>query len=149
MMTTKWRVSRRKTPRSRKTAKEGYAGYAQTEGGPSEYPQSEMFIEPNEDDDAQQLEAYRARKRDEATDDMEFPDEIELHPQVLARERLVRYRGLKSLRSSTWQEDEDRDHEPEEWRRLLQIPDYQASRIRAAREALVGGVAPGTRFMFT
>ncbi|KAH8899504.1 DUF663-domain-containing protein [Thozetella sp. PMI_491] len=124
---------------------EGYAGEAQTEAGPSEYPQSEMFIEPDADEDAQQLEAYRAKKRDEAEDDKEFPDEIELHPNVLARERLIRYRGLKSLRTSEWQEEEDRPYEPEDWRRLLQIPDYQASRVRSAREALVGGVVPGTR----
>jgi pre-rRNA-processing protein TSR1 len=64
---------------------------------------------------------------------------------VLARERLAKYRGLKSLRTSPWQEDEDRAFEPEEWQRLLRIPDYQASRIRATREALVGGIAPGTR----
>ncbi len=124
---------------------EGYAGEAQTEAGPSEYPRSEMFIEPDEDEDSKQLEAFRAKKRDEAVDDKEFPDEIELHPNVLARERLIRYRGLKSLRTSEWQADEDRPHEPEEWQRLLQIPDYQSSRVRSAREALVGGVAPGTR----
>jgi pre-rRNA-processing protein TSR1 len=124
---------------------EGLAGDAMTEAGPSEYPQSVAFIEPDADEDAMALEAYRKSKRTEAEDDMEFPDEVELHPGVLARERLAKYRGLKSLRSSPWQEDEDRAYEPEEWQRLLRIPDYQASRIRAAREALVGGVAPGTR----
>ncbi|KAK3372794.1 hypothetical protein B0T24DRAFT_551745 [Lasiosphaeria ovina] len=128
---------------------DGVEGHAaretQTEAGGSEYPQSEMFIEPDEDDDAMELEAYRKKKRSDAEDDMEFPDEIELHPQVLARERLAKYRGLKSLRSSPWQEDEDRAHEPEEWQRLLRIPDYQASRTTSSREALVGGVAPGTR----
>jgi pre-rRNA-processing protein TSR1 len=124
---------------------EGLAGDAMTEAGPSEYPQSVAFIEPNEDEDAMALEAYRKSKRTEAEDDLEFPDEIELHPNVLARERLAKYRGLKSLRSSPWLEDEDRAFEPEEWQRLLRIPDYQASRIRAAREALAGGVAPGTR----
>jgi len=124
---------------------EGVAGDAQTEAGPSEYPQSEMFVEPNEDDDAKQLEAYRSKRRDEAQDDMEFPDEIELHPDVLARERFIRYRGLKSLRTSPWNEEGDRPHEPEGWRRLLRIADYQASRVRSAREALVGGVAPGKR----
>ncbi|KAL7785813.1 hypothetical protein V8C37DRAFT_393407 [Trichoderma ceciliae] len=123
---------------------EGFAQPEPTEAGPSEYPQSEM-MEPDEEDDAAQLEQYRARKRDEAEDDLEFPDEIELHPNVLARERLARYRGLKSLRTSPWLEDEDRAHEPEEWRRLLQIPDYNSSRSRATREALVGGVQPGTR----
>ncbi|ROW17117.1 hypothetical protein VPNG_01181 [Cytospora leucostoma] len=121
------------------------AADAMTEGGPSEYPQSEKFEELDEDEDAAQLAEYRERKRDEAEEDLEFPDEIELHPGVLARERLARYRGLKSLRSSPWEQDEDRAHEPEEWRRLLQVQDYQASRKRALNEALVGGVQPGTR----
>lgn len=124
---------------------EGLAGDAMTEAGPSEYPQSVAFVEPDEEEDARGLEAYRKYKRTEAEDDLEFPDEIELHPNVLARERLAKYRGLKSLRTSPWLEDEDRAFQPEEWQRLLRIPDYQASRIRAAREALVGGVTPGTR----
>ncbi|KAK1776974.1 hypothetical protein QBC45DRAFT_417807 [Copromyces sp. CBS 386.78] len=125
---------------------EGLAGYAPTEAGQTEYPQTEGgFIQPDADEDAMQLEAFRSQKRDEARDDLEFPDEIELHPHVLARERLAKYRGLKSLRSSPWQEDEDRAYQPEDWERLLKIQDYQASKIRASREALVGGVAPGTR----
>ncbi|KAL7624328.1 ribosome biogenesis protein tsr1 [Parahypoxylon ruwenzoriense] len=124
---------------------EGVANKEPTEAAMSEYPQSEMFIEPNEDDDAAQLEAYRARRRDEAEDDKEFPDEIELHPNVLARERLSKYRGLKSLRTSPWNMEEDRPYQPEEWSRLLQISDYQSSRNRSIREALVGGVTPGTR----
>lgn len=124
---------------------EGRAQPEPTEGAPSEYPQSEMMQELDEEDDAAQLAAYRASKRDEAIDDLEFPDEIELPPNVLARERLARYRGLKSLRTSVWQQSEDRAHEPEEWRRLLQIPDYASSKSRVTREALVGGVQPGTR----
>ena len=124
---------------------EGMAGAEPTEGAPSEYPQSEMMGELDEEEDARQLAQFRNRKGDEAEDDKEFPDEIELHPNVLARERLGRYRGLKSLRTSPWQEDEDRAHEPEDWRRLLQVPDYAASKSRSIREALVGGVAPGTR----
>lgn len=123
---------------------EGYAPAPPTEGAASEYPQSEM-MEPDEEEDAKQLEQFRARKHDEVEDDKEFPDEIELHPGVNARERLARYRGLKSLRTSPWQEEEDKAYEPEEWRRLLQIPDYNSSRSRATREALVGGVEPGTR----
>ncbi|KAF7558486.1 hypothetical protein G7046_g5657 [Stylonectria norvegica] len=123
---------------------EGYAPAPPTEGGPSEYPQSEM-MELNEEEDAEQLAQFRSRKGNEVDEDKEFPDEIELLPNVNARERLQRYRGLKSLRTSPWKEDEDRAHEPEEWRRLLRVPDYQASRSRASREALVGGVEPGTR----
>ncbi|KAK2071828.1 hypothetical protein P8C59_006221 [Phyllachora maydis] len=124
---------------------EGHVGDTQTEAGPSEYQRSEAFMELDETEDAEQLAAYRAKKRDEAEDDLEFPDEIELHPNVSARERLARYRGLKSLRTSPWLEDEDRAHEPENWQRLLHISDYKSSRSKAAREALVGGVASGTR----
>ncbi|GAP83847.2 putative ribosome biogenesis protein BMS1 TSR1 [Rosellinia necatrix] len=124
---------------------EGLAGREPTEAAMSEYPQSEAFAELNEDEDAQQLAAYRNRKHDEVEEDKEFPDEIELHPNVLARERLAKYRGLKSLRTSPWNKEEDRPYQPEEWARLLQISDYQSSRNRVLREALVGGVAPGTR----
>lgn len=125
---------------------EGLMDDGQTEAGPSEYPRSEAaFMELDEDEDTAQLAQYRKKKRDEAEDDLEFPDEIELPPNVLARERLARYRGLKSLRTSPWEQDEDRAHEPEEWRRLLQVQSYQASRVRAIREALVGGVQAGTR----
>lgn len=125
---------------------EGRAAPEPTEGAPSEYPQSEMMIEPNEEEDAEQLAQFRSsRKINEEDDDREFPDEIELHPNVLARERLSRYRGLKSLRTSPWDEEEDRPYEPEDWRRLLQVPDYAASKSRFVREALVGGVQPGTR----
>ncbi|KAI9373844.1 hypothetical protein BJX61DRAFT_541312 [Aspergillus egyptiacus] len=118
---------------------------AMTEGGPSEYPQSEMFLDPSPEDEAQQLEEYRASRRKEAKEDLEFPDEIELHPNVLARERLARYRGMKSLKTSPWNTAEDRPHEPEDWRRLLQFGDYKGSKNRILREALVGGVNPGTR----
>ncbi|TVY80311.1 Ribosome biogenesis protein tsr1, partial [Lachnellula suecica] len=135
------------TPALPQDGVEGFAPREPTEAAPSEYPQSEMFLDPTPDDEAEaeQLAAFRSRKGDEAEEDREFPDEIELHPHVLARERLSRYRGLKSLRSSHWEQDEDKAHEPEEWRRLLQVPDYKASRSQVTREALVGGVAPGTR----
>lgn len=133
------------TPALPQDGVEGFAPREPTEAAPSEYPQSEMFLDPTPDEEAEQLAAFRARKGDEAEEDREFPDEIELHPGVLARERLERYRGLKSLRSSTWEEDEDRAHEPENWRRLLQVPDYKSSRSQVTREALVGGVPVGTR----
>jgi pre-rRNA-processing protein TSR1 len=122
-------------------------GDAMTEAGPSEYPQSEMFLDPSPEDEAeaQQLEEYRASRRNEEKEDLEFPDEIELHPNALARERLAKYRGLKSLKTSAWETSEDRPYEPEDWRRLLQFADYKASKNRYIREALVGGVNPGTR----
>ena len=116
-----------------------------TEATPSEYPQSEMFLDPSPDDEAAQLAEYRAQRKSEANEDLEFPDEIELHPNVLARERLSRYRGLKSLRTSHWETSEDRAHEPKEWNRLLQVPDYKRAKKQVENDTLVGGVQPGRR----
>ncbi|KAI9848981.1 MAG: hypothetical protein M1837_005872 [Sclerophora amabilis] len=127
---------------------EGLAGLEQgeqTEMAPSEAPQSEMFLDPSPDDENEELAAFRSQRKNEAAEDVEFPDEIELHPNVLARERLLRYRGLKSLRSSHWETDEDKAHEPEEWGRLLRVADYKGSKNRVTQEALIGGVPPGTR----
>lgn len=118
---------------------------AMTDAGQSEYPQSEMFVDPSPEEEAQQLAAYRASRKTDEEEDLEFPDEIELHPQTSARERLARYRGLRSLKTSRWETEEDRAHEPEDWRRLLQIEDYKGSRNQCIREALAGGVAPGSR----
>lgn len=115
-----------------------------TEAAPSEYPQSEMFMDPAPEDEADQIAAYRAQRK-EAEEDLEFPDEIELHPNVSARERLAKYRGLKSLRTSPWEIEEDRPYEPEEWSRLLEIGNYKAAKHKMVSEALVGGVQPGTR----
>lgn len=120
-------------------------GRAMTEAGPSEYPQSEMFLDPAPEDEAAQIEAYRSSRKTEANEDLEFPDEIELHPNVDARERLIRYRGLKSLKTSVWEKDEDKPYEPEEWARLLEVSDYKRTATKFMREAWAGGVTPGTR----
>ncbi|MCJ1311650.1 hypothetical protein MMC25_005323 [Agyrium rufum] len=116
-----------------------------TEMDASEYPQSEMFLDPSPNDELENIAAYRSQRKTEAAEDREFPDEIELEPNVVARERLQRYRGLKSLRTSHWETSEDKSHEPEEWNRLLQIKNYKGSKNQALNETLVGGVAPGTR----
>jgi pre-rRNA-processing protein TSR1 len=118
---------------------------AMTEGGPSEYPQSEAFLDPSPDDEAEQIAAYRQQRKEEAKDDLQFPDEIELEPTALARERLVKYRGLKSLRTSVWDAEEDKLYEPSEWARLLEVSDYKGARNRVLRDSLIGGVQPGTR----
>ena len=116
-----------------------------TETTPSEYPLSEAFLNPSPTDEARELSAYRSSRKTSAEEDREFPDEIELHPNVLARERLSRYRGLRSLKTSTWDTGEDKPHQPQDYDRLLRIPDYKAVRKTAVREALVGGVPAGKR----
>ncbi|KEF55321.1 uncharacterized protein A1O9_08975 [Exophiala aquamarina CBS 119918] len=121
------------------------AADAMTEVGVSEYPESEMHIDADEGEEARQLEEYRANRKKEAEEDLEFPDEIELHPDVLARERLAKYRGLKSLRTSEWNHAEDLPYQPLEYSRLLQIADYKKSFSAALKESFGGGVIAGTK----
>ncbi|OAL39268.1 hypothetical protein AYO20_01586 [Fonsecaea nubica] len=124
---------------------------------PSEYPQSEMNLDNDDDEEdndapleaeeeARQLAEFRAsRRKREAEEDLEFPDEIELHPDVLARERLAKYRGLKSLRTSEWNHAEDAPYEPAEYKRLLQVPEYRKAYSSVMKESLAGAVLAGTR----
>lgn len=124
---------------------DGYvAPDAATEAAPTEYPESEMHVDADDEEEAKQLEEYRSRKK-EAEEDLEFPDEIELHPNVLARERLAKFRGLKSLRTSEWNTSEDKPYEPAEYPRLLHIADYKRSNNTAKKEALTAPIPGGTR----
>jgi pre-rRNA-processing protein TSR1 len=120
-------------------------GVEPTEVAQTEYPESEMHIDANDEEEARQLAEYRSSRKNEAEEDLEFPDEIELHPQTLARERLAKYRGLKSLRTSEWNTAEDAPYEPQDYRRLLQIPDYKQSYSAAKKDALSGPIPAGTK----
>ena len=123
---------------------DGFVAENNDEPEPTEYPESEMHVDADEDEEARQLDEYRSRKK-EAEDDLEFPDEIELHANVSARERMAKYRGLKSLRTSEWNTNEDKPHEPTEYPRLLHVADHKKSTNIAKKEALVGPIPAGTR----
>jgi pre-rRNA-processing protein TSR1 len=125
---------------------EGLAGPTFTEVGTmiGDDAKSEMFLDPSPEQEYAQIQAFRDREK-ELQEEKEFPDEIELPPNVLARERLSRYRGLKSLRTSKWKTSEDRPWQPQDWDQLAQIKNYRSSKNRAVGEALIGGVQPGTK----
>ena len=114
----------------------------------SRYPASEPNVDDaslEDEEEARQLEDFRASRKKQAEEDLEFPDEIDLPPDVLARERLAKYRGLKSLRTSEWNHAEDAPYEPLEYKRLLQVPEYRKSYNSVLKETLVGDVLAGTR----
>ena len=112
--------------------------------GTSEYAESEMHIDRSAGEEAEAIEEFR-RGRKDAEEDLAFPDEIELHPNVLARERLAKYRGLKSLRTSEWNVEADASYEPSDYQRLLEIANYKKAKNAAVREVLAGGVPAGRR----
>lgn len=113
--------------------------YAQTEAGDM---QSEMFLDVSQEEEARQLKEFRARTKE----DLDFPDEIELPPNASAKERLHRYRGLKNLRTATWDVDEKDPRAPEEWKRLFRVPNFKATTKRVNKESLLNAtVQAGTR----
>lgn len=104
--------------------------------------QSEMFLELSADEEERQLKEYRARARA----DLEFPDEVELPPNVSAKERMSRYRGLKNLRSCTWDVEEKDPRAPEEWARLLRVQNFRATKNRVLKDAIINAkVEVGTK----
>lgn len=94
--------------------------------------QTEAFIDLTEEEEEKQLKEFRQLARD----NLHFPDEIELHPSVSAKERMARYRGEKSLRTSVWNVDERDPRAPSEWPKLLRIKNFKGTRNRVLRESI-------------
>lgn len=124
-------------------------GFGESVPAPSEYAhtepgdlQSEMFIDLSQEEEEKQLKEFRAR----AKEDLDFPDEIEIHPDVSAKERLHRYRGLKNLRTCTWDANEKDPRAPDEFKRLMQINNFKATTNRINKESILNANVPaGTR----
>ncbi|AOA60774.1 Ribosome biogenesis protein TSR1 (20S rRNA accumulation protein 1) [Komagataella phaffii CBS 7435] len=92
----------------------------------------EQFEELDAEEEARQLQTYKERERQ----DLEFPDEFELLPNVSAKKTLERYRGVKSLANCDWDYDEKDDLKPEDWHRLLRISNFTATKNRILKEAI-------------
>lgn len=60
-----------------------------------------------------------------------FPDEIEIDPSASARVRLQKYRGVQSLRTSTWDVNENL---PFEYGKIFRFANYKQSRKVALEE---------------
>lgn len=88
------------------------------------------FMDLDPEQEEQQLREFRAKEKE----DLEFPDEIELHPNESAIESLRKYRGVKNLGNCTWDVDERDPDAPDVWKRLLRIPNYKNTRNRVAKE---------------
>ncbi|KAK9468020.1 hypothetical protein V1512DRAFT_246770 [Lipomyces arxii] len=113
--------------------------YARTEAD----TQSEMFVDLSPEEEARQLKEFRDRERE----DTEFPDEVELEPEVSAKERFARYRGLRNIRTSDWDTSVSDSRVPAIWDRLSLFKNFRATRNRVLKEigSAAGGVPAGTR----
>ena len=86
-----------------------------------------MHVDLSPEEESRQLEEYRSL----AKDDLEFPDEIELHPNESAIERLKGFRGVKSLGNCDWDYDEYDPEAPSILKRLFQVSNYKATKTKS------------------
>lgn len=91
------------------------------------------------DDDAAMYEEQDNR-RHRAAEDLEFPDEVDTPLHFPARQRFARYRGLASLRSSTWDAYEEL---PAEYSKIFQFDDWDRVKRAVEGRARLEGVPPG------
>lgn len=106
---------------------------ANTEYEPTEVGdlQSELFLELSPEDEEEQLRQFRELEKE----DREFPDELELAPHEIARERFREYRGVKSLGTCDWAWDEENSEKPSMYNRLLRINNFKATRNKLLKDA--------------
>ncbi|OBA19915.1 DUF663-domain-containing protein [Metschnikowia bicuspidata var. bicuspidata NRRL YB-4993] len=119
-------------------------GTAATEYEPTEAGdfQSEHFMDLSPEEEEEQLRQFRKLENE----DREFPDEIELDPKELAREKLREYRGIKSLGTCDWDWDEQDSQRPSLYSRLLRISSYKATKNKLQKDAVKEAqVVIGTR----
>lgn len=103
--------------------------YEPTEAGDAK---SEVFMELSPEEEERQLEEFRSMEKD----DLEFPDEVELHPKESAKEALSAYRGIKSLGNCDWHHDEIEKDTPSIWQRLLRISNFKATKNKVVKDSI-------------
>jgi len=60
-------------------------------------------------------------------DEMEWPDELEVHPDVIAKNRFAKFRGLKNFRTTEW---DAKQMLPMEYGQIFQFQNFEAARRR-------------------
>ncbi|KAJ2926768.1 hypothetical protein H1R20_g10336, partial [Candolleomyces eurysporus] len=100
---------------------------------------SVRFQDLDVEEEAEQLEKWRNRKREEE-DDTAFPDEIDTPQDVPARQRFARYRGMRSFRTSPWDPYENL---PRDYARIFQFEDFKRTERNLQQAERL--YQPGTR----
>ncbi|PWN25208.1 DUF663-domain-containing protein [Jaminaea rosea] len=98
--------------------------------------------EPFDDEDVDDaaLYAQQGERRARAEEDLEFPDEVDTPLHIPARQRFARYRGMASMRSSTWDAYEEL---PAEYSRIFQFDDWERVKRAVEGKARIDGVSMG------
>ncbi|CUM67457.1 uncharacterized protein PRCAT00005153001 [Priceomyces carsonii] len=92
----------------------------------------DVYEEISPEEEERQLREFRAL----SNEDLEFPDEEELHPSESAKERFAGYRGVKSLANCNWDYQETDTNEPSIWKRLLRISNFRATKNKICKDSI-------------
>ncbi|MCL7027843.1 hypothetical protein MKW94_005841, partial [Papaver nudicaule] len=84
----------------------------------------DTVVEEDEDTTKAMIRDEIRKVHDAHAEDKEYPDEVDTPLDVLARVRFGKYQGLKSLRTSVW---EDKNPLPPEYARIFSFGNYKAT----------------------
>lgn len=93
--------------------------------------QSDMMVEEELTAESRRAELERLKAAHAA--DAEFPDEVDTPLDVPAKKRFAKYRGLKSLRTSTWDPKESLPHE---YGRIFSFDNFQKTQKHVFAKAV-------------
>jgi pre-rRNA-processing protein TSR1 len=82
------------------------------------------------------LDTWRARQKEHSSH-LAFPDEIDTPLDIPARQRFARYRGLKSMKTSPWDPDENL---PRDYAKIFKVGEREWD---AVGRRLSGGIEDG------
>ena len=104
------------------------AGWFANDGATDMDPDEFNKIDLNDDREAARAREEDAARRAREADDVQYPDEFELHHGTAARRRLAKFRGLKSFRTSPWDPREDL---PLDYAKVFAFENFRRAQKRA------------------
>jgi pre-rRNA-processing protein TSR1 len=94
-----------------------------------------------EDEDDEQDDQMDDGIWERTQEELEFPDELQYGQDEILRQRLIKYRALKSFRKSPWNPNENL---PPHYAKLFEFPAFARTSEAAIAEQLEGEIPPGS-----
>lgn len=80
---------------------------------------------------AEERKELLEKRKKEQSDDLEFPDEVQVDDDLLARDRFARYRSLKSFRKTYW---DPKENLPDSYGNVFHFSNFKATQRSVMRD---------------